>query len=114
MRAFPPLVLCAAILAATYAGVGRAASVDAAAAGGLQAKISYCKDCHGPAAQGTTLGPQLRSGLEAFTTVSFATALWRHGPHMIDRAEELGVSWPVLEPSDVGDLVSFLNTSAQK
>ena len=73
-----------------------------------------CAHCHGPAAQGTKLGPQLRSGLEAFTTVSFATALWRHGPHMIDRTEELGVKWPVLEASDVGDLVSFLNTSAQK
>jgi hypothetical protein len=33
---------------------------------------------------------------------------------MVDRAEESGVKWPVLEASDIGDLVSFLNTPAQK
>jgi len=29
---------------------------------------------------------------------------------MITRAEETGVPWPTLEPSDIGDLVSFLNS----
>ena len=52
MRPFQPLALCAAILAAIFAGAGCADSMEAAAAGGLQAKISYCKDCHGPSAQG--------------------------------------------------------------
>jgi len=73
-----------------------------------------CAHCHGSDAQGTKLAPQLRSGPEAFTTVSFATALWRHGPHMVDRAEESGVKWPVLQAADIGDLVSFLNSPAQK
>ena len=73
-----------------------------------------CAHCHGSDAQGTKLAPQLRAGSEAFTTVSFATALWRHGPHMVDRAEESGVKWPVLEATDIGDLVSFLNSPAQK
>jgi cytochrome c553 len=50
VRSFPPLALCVAILAAIFVGAGEAESMDAA--GGLQAKISYCKDCHGPAAQG--------------------------------------------------------------
>jgi hypothetical protein len=68
-----------------------------------------CSGCHGPAAEGTRLGPALRTGAEAFTTVSFATALWKHSPRMIDRAEETGVSWPVLQATDIGDLVSFLN-----
>ncbi|HLH00231.1 MAG TPA: c-type cytochrome [Bryobacteraceae bacterium] len=73
-----------------------------------------CAHCHGPAAQGTKLGPQLRAGAEPFTGVSFTTALWRHGPHMLDRAEETGVEWPVLQPADIGDLVSFLNEPARK
>jgi len=68
-----------------------------------------CAHCHGPEAEGTKTGPRLRSGPEAFTTVSFAAALWKHGPRMIDRAEESGVQWPVLQASDIGDLVSFLN-----
>jgi len=68
-----------------------------------------CAKCHGTTAQGTNSGPRLHTGPEAFTTVSFTTALWRHGPKMVDHAEELGIKWPVLEPTDIGDLVSFLN-----
>jgi len=68
-----------------------------------------CAGCHGTAAEGTGNGPKLRARADAFTTVSFTTALWRHGPRMIDRAEAMGVTWPTLQPTDVGDLVSFLN-----
>jgi cytochrome c2 len=68
-----------------------------------------CAHCHGSEGEGTKTAPRLRSGPEAFTTVSFATALWKHGPHMVDRAEESGVPWPVLKATDIGDLVSFLN-----
>jgi hypothetical protein len=28
---------------------------------------------------------------------------------MVDRVEEIGISWPTLEPTDIGDLVAFLN-----
>ena len=52
MRLYPPLALCAATLAAIFIGTGSADSMDGAPSGRLQAKISYCKDCHGPAAQG--------------------------------------------------------------
>ena len=73
-----------------------------------------CSRCHGSTAEGTQLGPALRTGVEAFTTVSFATALWKHSPQMIDRAEETGVAWPALQATDIGDLVSFLNGSARQ
>jgi len=36
----------------------------------------------------------------------------RHGPRMIDRAQELGIPWPTLKATDLGDLVSFLNAPA--
>ncbi len=71
-----------------------------------------CAACHGHMAEGTQIAPGLRSGTEAFTTVSFTAALWRHGPRMIDRAEELGIPWPTLKATDIGDLVSFLNAPA--
>lgn len=73
-----------------------------------------CAACHGIAAEGTQLAPSLRSGPEAFTAVSFTTALWKHGPKMVDRAEESGAKWPTLQASDVGDLVSFLNESPRQ
>ncbi len=68
-----------------------------------------CANCHGAKAEGTDAGPPLRANKEVFTAVSFTTALWHHGPKMIDRAEQLGMQWPELEPTDIGDLVSFLN-----
>ncbi len=72
-----------------------------------------CAACHGQMAEGTKIGPGLRSGTEAFTTISFTVALWRHGPHMIDRAQDLGMPWPTLKATDLGDLVSFLNAPAR-
>lgn len=68
-----------------------------------------CARCHGPAAAGTELGPRIDTATEAFTPVSLTTALWKHGPKMVDRTERLNIPWPMLEPTDIGDLVSFLN-----
>lgn len=68
-----------------------------------------CASCHGDSAQGTATGPRLRAENENYTVASFTAALWRHGPRMIDRMEQMGMPWPTLEPKDIGNLVSFLN-----
>ena len=73
-----------------------------------------CASCHGPSAEGTRNGPKLRAGADAFTMVSFATALGSHGPVMKTRAEKLGIAWPSLEPGDVRELISFLNDPGRK
>ena len=46
------LALQSAILALVLAGAARAEGEHAAARGSVQAKLSYCKDCHGVSAQG--------------------------------------------------------------
>jgi len=48
------LALQAAILAIVFSAAGRADSPDGSAAskGGLEAKMQYCQDCHGPSGQG--------------------------------------------------------------
>jgi cytochrome c553 len=46
------LALPAAILAVAVAGAARADDGHAASRESVQAKLSYCKDCHGPLAQG--------------------------------------------------------------
>jgi cytochrome c553 len=46
------LALQTAILAVFLSGAGRADDMDTVSKGGVQAKIGYCKDCHGPSAQG--------------------------------------------------------------
>src|ERR1700693_31535 len=38
--------------AIAFVGVCRAGDMNTVATGGIQAKLSYCKDCHGPVAQG--------------------------------------------------------------
>jgi cytochrome c553 len=46
------MALQAAVLAVGVAGAARAEDEHAALRGSVQAKLSYCKDCHGPSAQG--------------------------------------------------------------
>ena len=69
-----------------------------------------CAHCHGAKAEGGSMGPALRAHGKPYTAVSFATTMWSHGPKMQARAEEMGMSWPVLQASDVGNFVSFLNS----
>ena len=73
-----------------------------------------CSYCHGSRAEGTSQGPALRGHREPFTAITLATSLWRHGPSMYERAQKLGLPWPVLAESDVGDLVVFLNTPPEQ
>lgn len=72
-----------------------------------------CSRCHGEKAEGTSLGPRLRGGGRSYTSISFATALWRHGPRMYERASLLGLKWPTLSEGDVGDLITFLKSSPE-
>ena len=46
------LALQTAILAVAVAGAAKADDQHAASSGSVQAKLSYCKDCHGASAQG--------------------------------------------------------------
>src|SRR6202140_1418052 len=48
----PRLALQAAILVVAVVGAARADDQHAVSRGSVQAKLSYCKDCHGPSAQG--------------------------------------------------------------
>lgn len=68
-----------------------------------------CSRCHGSSAEGTSQGPPLQRGGRTHTTVTFAEAFWQHGPEMYRRAQQIGVPWPTLLESDVGNLLAFLN-----
>ncbi|HEV2387400.1 MAG TPA: c-type cytochrome [Candidatus Acidoferrales bacterium] len=69
-----------------------------------------CSRCHGQDAQGTAVAPALRGHGRNYNSISLATALWSHGHKMFQRSQSLGLGWPTLEASDVGDLLAFLNT----
>lgn len=70
-----------------------------------------CAPCHGQRAEGASGGPALRGPSRSYTLVTFAEALWNHGPKMYRRTRELGRDWPSLDEDDIGDLLAFLNTA---
>jgi len=69
-----------------------------------------CAGCHGEGAEGTPKGPGLRGRGQTYTSVRLAADLWRHGSRMYSQTRNLRQPWPALQPSDIGDLLSFLNT----
>jgi mono/diheme cytochrome c family protein len=73
-----------------------------------------CNSCHGEAAEGTAKGPSLRGRGQSYTSVRLATDLWRHGSRMYSQTRNQRQPWPALQPSDVGDLLWFLNTPLPK
>lgn len=69
-----------------------------------------CSRCHGGQAQGTDAAPTLRGRGQNYNSIALATALWRHGNGMYYQTKKMGVSWPTLIESDVGDLLAYLNS----
>ncbi len=73
-----------------------------------------CSRCHGNNAEGTSLAPGLKTAHAQMSSVTLAAALWRHGPEMYRRTQDLGIPWPKLNEDDLGDLFAFLNTPKEK
>jgi cytochrome c551/c552 len=64
-----------------------------------------CSLCHG-AGSGAL---DIRSQGREHTSLTMVSALWRHGPEMLDRIREKGLLWPRLTASEMSDLITFLN-----
>ena len=62
-----------------------------------------CASCH----EGAAKAPKLAGNFNGTTMVS---ALWRHGPAMLEQMKKDGVRWPRFEGSQMADLIAFLNT----
>jgi cytochrome c551/c552 len=63
-----------------------------------------CAGCHDAKLDGA---PHLTKDQTSLTMIS---ALWRHGPAMLDRMQEKGITWPRLTANDMSDLIAFLNS----
>ena len=75
---------------------------------------SGCSRCHGADARGSREAPALRRAGRGFNTIALAEALWRHGPRMYERTQQMSLPWPTLQENDVGDLVAFLNAGEER
>jgi cytochrome c2 len=65
-----------------------------------------CASCHNNASSGA---PQI-VGRSGFSPVAMVSALWKHGPRMLERMKQQNIPWPQLTPSQMSDLVAYLAT----
>jgi mono/diheme cytochrome c family protein len=54
--------------------------------------------------------PDLAKSVEEFSPVTLTAAAFRHGLPMIRSMKQQGVSWQELEPREMADLISYLNS----
>ncbi|HET8546850.1 MAG TPA: c-type cytochrome [Bryobacteraceae bacterium] len=66
-----------------------------------------CTGCHGDASSGA---PSLAGQKGSFSAVSMVSALWQHGPQMLDRMKQKGIEWPRFSAPQMSNLIAYLNS----
>jgi mono/diheme cytochrome c family protein len=59
----------------------------------------HCSTCHQPGFR-----------KQEHSSLTMISALWSHGPAMLDKVKEKGFLWPRLSAADMSDLMAFLNS----
>lgn len=67
-----------------------------------------CATCHSLEENGAGGGPSLSRMVLSDNAMDFATDMWNHGPDMMKKADEMGITFPHLETKDVAGMVSFM------
>jgi len=75
-----------------------------AAAGRRVFTSKRCVVCHEDPSSGA---PKIEG--RTFSGVAMVSALWHHGPQMLDRMKAKKISWPRFEGTQMSDLIAFLN-----
>ena len=70
-----------------------------------------CKSCHNDASSGA---PNLAAGARSFTGATMVSALWHHGPRMLDQMKSKGIAWPRFEGAEMADLIAYLNAGGKE
>jgi cytochrome c2 len=65
-----------------------------------------CGVCHQNTSSGAS---QLPAAGRAFGGAAMVSALWLHGPDMLDRMKAQGIAWPRFEGTQMADLIAYLN-----
>ena len=63
-----------------------------------------CVVCHEDGRGGA---PKLSGRM--FSGITMVSALWHHGPKMLDEMKAKNISWPRFEGTQMSDLIAFLN-----
>jgi mono/diheme cytochrome c family protein len=66
-----------------------------------------CATCHNDPASGA---PKLGKGKDAYSDITMVSALWEHGPHMLDLMNQRNLPWPRFSAAQMSDLIAYLNS----
>ena len=81
-----------------------------AAAGEKVFTSKHCASCHQGSGASSGSAPKLEG--KTFTGATMVSALWRHGPRMLEEMKAKGVTWPRFDDHDMSNLIAFLNQGA--
>ena len=66
-----------------------------------------CANCHNDASSGA---PPLTGGQRSFTGSTMVSALWHHGPRMLEQMRAKSIPWPRFDAREMSDLIAYLNS----
>jgi mono/diheme cytochrome c family protein len=76
------------------------------AAGARVFTAKRCASCHADAASGA---PKLTEMKRSYSASTMVSALWHHGPSMLDQMKTKGIAWPRFGASEMANLIAYLN-----
>ena len=68
-----------------------------------------CADCHEQRRKETG-APDLSQAPEAYSPITMTSAIWSHGPAMLQTMRHNRRSWPQFQGSEMADLIAYLNS----
>jgi len=77
--------------------------------GGTVFENKGCASCHNRR-RPETGAPDLSISSERYSPITISASLFRHGPEMFKAMGQRNVSWPRFTPSEMRDLIGFLNS----
>jgi len=77
------------------------------AAGRMVFAGKHCANCHESSSSGA---PKLAGSQRSFTSATMMSALWHHGPRMLEQVKAQHLSWPRFEGREMADLIAYLNS----
>jgi len=81
-----------------------------AARGKRSFAAKHCVECH----TGAGPGPVLPARAGTYNGMNMVSALWRHGPTMLEQMNRKHIPWPVFKAGEMADLIAWLNLGAKK
>lgn len=72
--------------------------------------VKGCSNCHSAAGGRAPLGPDASAWKDKLAAVDLATAMWNHGPVMLETMRKAKISWPRFQEDEVSDLLEFLRS----